>query len=201
MTILLSGVTLTTMTLAKQEELAPACGGGEGCVVPVRPYYRPQMMYGFGVNKEDIGNGLEVEQVVFLKLDYPARYYLIIGDDIYKMEEVHSKYDWQTGTKVIQYSSEEGDVMTVIIQNFDYGSKGISAEFKEYLITFYAGYQYPRPVPPRPIMETETAVIEEKTKPIRPVPHITNPPGIVKKVGIGIEELFTEMNPITEWVE
>ena len=188
MTILLSGLTLTTITIAEQPLSTPTSegGSGEGMIVP-RPYYKPQMMYGYGVDKDSIGGELEVEQVVFLKVDHPTRYYLIIGNDIYRMKEIYTKYDWQTGTKVMQYESEAGQIMTVVTQRFDYGSKSISAEFKDYIITFYAGYYYPKPV-----MEIES---------VNPVKQTELPYGIAKKVGIGEEELFTEVEPIAEWME
>ena len=193
MTILLSGLTLTTIAMAEQSLSTPTSGGGsgEGVIVP-RPYYRPQMMYGYGVNKDSIGGELEVEQVVFLKIDCPTRYYLVMGDDIYRMKEIYTNYDWQTGTKVMQYESEAGQIMTVVIQNFDYGSKSISAEFKDYLITFYAGYYYPRPV---------TGPVELEIEPVSPMGNKELPYGIAKKVGINTEEVFTEVEPIAEWME
>ncbi|MDI6826018.1 MAG: hypothetical protein QMD36_02360 [Candidatus Aenigmarchaeota archaeon] len=74
--------------------------------------------------------------------------------------------------------------MTVIVQSYNSGGiVSISAEFKEYLITFEPIYKHTSRI----------------TKPVRPFPYPGPMEEISKEIGINIKEMQT--GQIAEWLE
>jgi len=110
--------------------------------------------------------------------------YLIVGDDIYEMTKTYEKYDWDTKTKIYKYKANDGSVMTAIVQH--YNSEGIvsvSAEFKNYLITFGPMYKHGTRV----------------TQPVRPFPYTGPMEKISEEIGINIQN--AQAGSIADWLE
>lgn len=108
--------------------------------------------------------------------------YLIVGGDIYTMTKIYEKYDWNTRTKIYEYEADDGSIMTAIVQHYNpEGIVSVSAEFKDYLITFGPLYK------DRPVITTK----------IRPFPGLMEK--VSKEIDINIENIPTE--PIAEWLE
>jgi hypothetical protein len=109
----------------------------------------------------------EAVQAIFLKMIYGDRatYYLIIGEKGYSLKEVSTSIVGP-GTEVFQYESEDGDLLTILIQRFQrWGHVSISGDFKSYLITFkpiYRGHK-PRPICGRkpPVPERIEGIVRE----------------------------------------
>jgi len=194
--ILLCSVSGASIVLAKQQTETKGIGCiGDKCIIPPyppRPVYPDiKIAKGVAVNKYT----LEAEPVVFLIMNYNGETttYLFIDGKFYELTEVERSGSWETGTKVFKYKSNDGSVMTVVIQNFDsYNVVSIVADFKDYLINFEPIYEYG----PRPL--SQTASVDTIEQPVYGE--------IVKKLkqvqGINIEDIFSKpTGQITEWVE
>ena len=125
------------------------------------------------------------KQVIFLVMKYgnEKNVYLIIGEEVYKMTRITEEdYNLGPGTKVIRYKSEDGSVLTILVQKFSrYGQIGISGDFKNYLITFKPYYYrraFPRPI--KPIV-----------KPVKELPKIDE---------LNIGQLKVTPMPLEEWI-
>jgi len=193
--ILLCSVSGASVVLAKQETESKGIGCiGDKCIIPPYPpkpiYPDVKIAKGVAVNKYTS----ETEPVVFLIMNYNGQIstYLFIDGKFYEMTEIERSGSLETGTKVFKYKSNDGSIMTVVIQHFEnYNVVSISADFKEYLINFEPIYQYGV----RPLAETQTSVTE--------IPIYGE---IVKKLkqtsGINIQDIFSKpTSQITEWVE
>jgi len=106
--------------------------------------------------------------------------YLIVGNDLYPMTKIYERYDWDTKTKIYKYKTDDGSVMTAIVQQ--YSPRIASAEFKNYLIAFEPLFE------DRPRVTTGVAI-----------PY----PGPMEKVSeeIGINIQNIQAGPIAEWLE
>ena len=106
--------------------------------------------------------------------------YLIVGNDLYLMTKIYERYDWDTKTKIYKYRADDGNVMTVIVQQ--YSPRTASAEFKNYLISF------------EPLFEDRPRITTGK---------LIQYPGPMEKVseelGINIQNIQAE--PLAEWLE
>ena len=175
--ILLGGMSVATHALAQGSMRSPP-------VIPPQPRY-PQVSVEQGIALDK--DTLETQPAVFIEMKYGTKtiYYLIIDEDVYKMNKTYSKYDWKTGSRIFQYMSEDGDTLTLLAQRYSNGYIGFSAEFKNYIIsfepTYYYNHYYPRPV-------------KTVTK-----PQITKQ--IEEGTGIDIENILKKpIKPIAEWV-
>lgn len=177
MAILFSSMSIASIVLAQQ-------GSGETKVIP--PYPRPRypevtVAQGVALNKDT----LKTQPVVFLMIKYRGntQTYLIIDDELYRLSKTYERYDWETGTKIFQYETDDGSILTVMVQRYSKGIISISGDFEGFLINFEPIYKYPRPVP---------------IKEVRPLQHITKE--LKGESGINIEEILrTPAKPIAEW--
>jgi len=193
--ILLCSVSGASIAFAKQETESKGIGCiGDICIIPPysqRPKYPDvKIAKGVAVNKYTS----ETEPVVFLVMNYNGEIstYLFIDGKFYEMTEIEKGGNWETGTKVFKYKSNDGSIMTVVIQHFDtYSIVSIVADFKDYLINF------------EPIYENEPRIAQ-----IESIGTATQPvyQEVVKKLkqmsGINIEDIFSRpVGQMTEWVE
>lgn len=194
--ILLCSVSGASIVLAKQEAESKGIGCiGDKCIIPPYPpsprYPDVKIARGVAVNKYTS----ETEPVVFLIMNYNGQIntYLFVDGKFYEMAEIERSGSLDTGTKIFKYKSNDGSIMTVVIQHFDsYNVVSIVADFKDYLINFEPIYEYGT----RPIQESgsistiQQPVYKEIVKKLKQVP------------GINIEDIFSKpTSQITEWVE
>lgn len=166
--ILIVSTSIATLVLAQESEVVSK-------VVPSPPHRYPIVHLAQGVALER--ETLETEPVIFIVMKFKGetKSYLIVGSEVYTMEKMYERYDWETGTKVFQYEAEDGSVMTLIVQRYP-GGTAISADFKNYLISFEPLYVRPiRPLKPRIVSEVERKLGEEiditdiLRRPVRPI--------------------------------
>jgi hypothetical protein len=193
--ILLCSVSGAGIVFAKQETESKGIGCiGDKCIIPYpsRPIYPDvKIAKGVAVNKYTS----ETEPVVFLIMNYNGQIntYLFIDGKFYEMTELERSGNLETGTKVFKYKSNDGSIMTVVIQHFEsYNIISIAADFKDYLINFEPIYEYG----PRPLTQTEntgiaqTPIYGEIVKKLKQAP------------GINIQDIFSKpASQVTEWVE
>ena len=199
--LLLSSLSVISVVFAEQQ-LKETCAlsWGEGCIIPKprppiqpipsKPKYDVQMANGVAADRYY----LTTKSVLFVifKYDLNTKMYLIVDGEFYKMEQIESRYDWDTNTRMFKYRDEYGDVMVLTAQDFQ-GGTIISAIYKNNLITFepigYQGY-YVEPV-----------VRETQVMPLMPVfKQLTQ--GITSSIGtkaINAETLISQAKPIAEW--
>ena len=195
-TILLCSLAITSVVFAEQQ-LKETCalGWGEGCIippkpVPPKPQYDVQMAYGVAVDRYY----LKTEPVIFVIFRYNywnTKMYLIINGDFVKMEQIESRYDWNTNTRMFKYRDGYGNVMVLTAHEFS-GGISVSAIYKNYIITFEPiMYGVPRPEP---------VVRETQIMPVIPVfKQLTQ--GMGMKAGVTAESLISQAKPIAEWTE
>jgi len=182
MAILLCSLAITAVVFAKQlrvEPVEPACfwGWEQGCIVPPRPPIPPRpprldytWYEGAAANKYS----LKPEPVWFVTIrpmKYSWRNYAILFidyDEFYTMKQTYSRYDWETGVRIIKYRAYDGSEMTLL----ERGST-MSGTFKNYVISMQRMGSYPI------VMETEI------------VPLFKRAAGeISKETGIGVEAIL-----------
>jgi hypothetical protein len=115
-------------------------------IIPEPPIVYPEVFVLEGVALDELS--LATQPVVFVRLRYGGSvyYHLIIGSENYKLKE-SGRYELG-GTSVFRFESEEGFVLTIMVQRFQNGV-GISGRFKDYLMTFKPRrvmFLRPRPV-------------------------------------------------------
>jgi len=105
--------------------------------IPVN-YPEIKVLEGVALDK----NTNETKQAVFLTMNYGGEksIYLIIGKEIFNITEAGNASKPENGTQVIFYKSEDGSILTLLIQKFK-GETSIAGEFKNYLITFRHRYR------------------------------------------------------------
>jgi hypothetical protein len=175
-------------------------GWGSGCIIPPKPVppvppippkpkYDVQMASGVAVDR----SYLTTEPVLFVifKYDWNTKIYLILDGEFYRMEQIESRYDWNTNTRMFKYRDDYENVMVLTAQEFS-GEVSISAVYKNYLITFEPiGYE---------VHTTEPVVRETQIMPLMPVfKQLTQ--GMGMKAGIATETLISQAKPIVEWTE
>ena len=111
-----------------------------------------------------------------------TRYYLIVDGDIYRMRKTYERYDSDTRTKIYQFKANDGGIMTAIVQHYSNEIKSISAEFKNYLITFEPVYKY-----------------GTKITGTEPFPLSGQIEKISEEIGVNIQEMQTGQT--AEWLE
>jgi hypothetical protein len=202
--ILIFGLAITSVVFAEQQiKETCALSWGNGCIIPkpVQPIppippktsYDVQMANGVAVDRYY----LTTEPVLFVIFNYnwDTKMYLILGGDFNKMQQIESRYDWNTNTRMFKYRDDYGNVMTLSAQEFSDGIS-ISAVYKNYIITFEPiryGVVNPEPV-----------VRETQIMPIMPVfKQLTQgmAPSMGAKAGVTAENLISQAKPIAEWSE
>ncbi len=199
--ILLCSLAITSLVFAEQQ-LKDTCAlsWGEGCIItkPVppiqtKPQYDVQMASGIAVDRYY----LTTEPVLFVIFRYnlwDTKMYLILDGEFVKIEQIESRYDWNTNTRMFKYRDNYGNVMVLAAQEFSNGIS-ISAMYKNYIITFEPiGYTVNNPEP---------IVRQTEIMPLIPVfKQITQSIGnIGGKAGISAETLISQAKPIAEWSE
>jgi hypothetical protein len=199
--VLLCSLSATGMVLAREEiksmtESTCILPWSGGCIIP--PISRPpippippkpqpdfQIARGVAVNKYY----LTTEPVLFFVYRYnywDTKMYLIVDGEFYRMNQIESRYDWHTGTRMFKYRADDGSVMVLIAQEYS-GVVSVSAIFKNYIITFEPiGHArgHPEPI----IQETEIMpVFRELAQ------------GMGIKAGVSAENLISQAKPIAEW--
>ena len=184
--MLLIGGSAIGAAIAQQSSIAPP-------PYPYSEYPKVRMTEGIAFNKETN----ETEQVVFLIMEYSGekQVYLIIGDEAYGMKEISKIDDPNSGTRVYFYESEDGDVLTILVQRFErWGIVSVSGDFKDYLITFKPSYWHPY----YPLKAEQTI---EKT-PTPRAPHVVPVKRGWRKIASekikGIDKWLQKAKPI-EW--
>jgi hypothetical protein len=201
LSVLLCSLVITSIVFAEQQ-LKETCalGWGEGCIIPKpvpptpqKPKYDVQMASGVAVDRYY----LTTEPVLFVIFRYnywDMKMYLIIDGEFTKMEQIESRYDWNTNTRMFKYRDEYGNVMVLTAQEFQ-GGISISAVYKNYIITFEPiGYE---------VHYTEPVVRETQVMPLIPVfKQLTQ--GMASSMGtkaINAENLISQAKPIADWSE
>jgi hypothetical protein len=198
--ILLCSLAITSVAFAEQQ-LKETCalGWGNECIIPKprppippippRPKYDVQMANGVAVDRYY----LTTEPVLFVifRYDLSTKMYLIIDGEFYRMEQIESRYDWGTNTRMFKYRDDYGNVMVLAAQGFP-GGISISAVYKNYIITFEPiGYE---------VHDVEPVVRETQVMPLMPVfQQLTQ--GMGMKAGMTAETLISQAKPIAEWTE
>lgn len=151
-------------------------------------YPRIEVMRGVAVEMED----LETYPLVFLKIETHEEEtnYLIIGREIYLVEETFSDTDPATGAKVFKYETIEGEKLVIITKKYlsnYHRAIAVSGSFKNYLLNFEPIYKYPKPLYPH----------------IEPLPVSPIAKGIqkIKELQGDIKELIEKASPISEWTK
>ena len=200
--ILLCSLAITSVVFAEQQAKQTCVWGwGEGCIIPPKPVppvppiptkrqYDVQMASGVAVDRYY----LTTEPVLFVIFRYnywDTKMYLIIGGEFVKMEQIESRYDWNTNTRMFKYRDDYGNVMVLTAQDFQ-GGISISAVYKNYIITFEPiGYE---------VNHIEPVVRETQIMPVMPaLKQLTQ--GMGMKAGVTAESLISQAKPIAEWTE
>jgi hypothetical protein len=193
--LLLCSLAITAIVFAEQLKVEPVIdeciwSWGEGCIIPrpipPRPKYDVQIASGVAVDKYYLTT--EPALFVIFKYDWNTKMYLIIDGEFYRMEQIESRYDWNTNTRMFKYRDDYGNVMVLVAQWFSDGVS-VSALYKNYIITFEPiryGVVHPEPL----IRETEIMPVFKK---------ITQNMGL--KTGVTAESLISQAKPIAEWTE
>jgi len=204
MVVLLCSSSIAGIVFAQQVQqeiksvIEPACiwPWSGGCIIPPRP--RPpippippkpqpdiQIARGVAVNKYY----LTTEPALFFIYRYnywDTKMYLIVDGEFYRMEQIESRYDWHTKTRMFKYRADDGGVMVLTAQEYS-GVVSVSAIFKNYIITFEPiGYARRQPGPI--IQETEIMPVFEQLA-----------GGMGMKAGASAESLISQAKPIAEW--
>ena len=198
--ILLCSLAITSVVFAEQQ-LKETCAlsWGEGCIIPKprppippippKPSYDVQMAYGVAADRYY----LTTEPVLFVifRYEWNTKMYLILDGEFYKMEQIESRYDWNTNTRMFKYRDDYGNVMVLTAQEFSNGIS-ISAIYKNYIITF------------EPIMygvaNPEPVVRKTQVMPVIPIfKQLTS--GMGMKASMPAETLISQAKPIAEWAE
>jgi len=198
-TILLFSMSIAAIVFA-QESSKTTCifGWGEGCIIPPRPVTttvpissQPDIQIARGIAVDRYY--LTTEPVMFVVFNYNwnSKMYLIVNGEFYKMNQIESRYDWNTNTRMFKYRDDYGDVMVLTAQEFSNGIS-ISAIYKNYIIAF------------EPIMygvaQTEPVVRETQVMPVIPIfKQLTQ--GMGMKASMPAETLISQAKPIAEWAE
>ena len=203
--ILLCSLAIISVVFAEQQSKQTCVlGWGEGCIIPPKaippippippkPSYEIQMASGVAVDRYY----LTTEPVLFVifRYNWDTKMYLILNGEFYRMEQIESRYDWNTNTRMFKYRDDYGNVMVLTTQEFSDGIS-ISAVYKNYIITFepirYA------------VQQTEPVVRETQVMPLMPVfKQLTQgmAPIMGTKAGINAETLISQAKPIAEWSE
>jgi hypothetical protein len=201
--ILLCSLAITSVVFAEQQ-LKETCalGWGNECIIPKpktpilsiqpQPKYDVQMANGVAVDRYY----LTTEPVLFVifNYDWNSKMYLIVNGEFYKMEQIESRYDWNTYTRMFKYRDDYGDVMVLTAQEFQ-GGISISAIYKNYIITFEPiGYE---------VHTVEPVVRQTQVMPLMPVfSQLTQ--GMAQsmggmKTGVSAETLISQAKPIADW--
>jgi hypothetical protein len=199
-TILLFSLSIAAIVFA-QEQSKSTCiwGWGEGCVIPPKPVttivprpQQPEIQIARGVAVDRYY--LTTEPVLFVVFRYnywDAKMYLIVEGEFYKIEQIESRYDWNTNTRMFKYRTDDGNIMVLAAQEFS-GGVSVSAIFKNYIITFEPiGYA---------VQHTEPVVRETQIIPLMPA-FKQMAQSIGGKASISAETLISKAKPITEWTE
>jgi hypothetical protein len=199
-TILLFSLSIAAMVFA-QEQSKSTCifGWGEGCVISSKPVttivprpQQPEIQIARGVAVDRYY--LTTEPVLFVVFRYnywDTKTYLIVEGEFYKIEQIESRYDWNTNTRMFKYRTDDGNVMVLAAQEFS-GGVSVSAIFKNYIITFEPiGYS---------VQHTEPVVRETQIIPLMPA-FKQMAQSIGGKASVSAETLISQAKPITEWTE
>lgn len=199
--VLLCSLAITSVVFAEQQ-LKETCAlsWGEGCIIPrpvpptpPKPQYDVQMASGVAVDRYY----LTTEPVLFVIFRYnywDTKMYLIIDGEFTKMEQIESRYDLNTNTRMFKYRDDYGNVMVLAAQEFSNGIS-VSAIYKNYIITFEPiGYTVTRPEP---------VVRETQIMPLIPaLKQMTQSIGSISgKASMTAETLISQAKPIAEWSE
>jgi len=199
-TILLFSMSIATIVFA-QESSKTTCifGWGEGCIIPPRPVTTivpilPQqdIQIARGVAVERYY--LTTEPIMFVVFNYNwnSKMYLIVNGEFYKMNQIESRYDWNTNTRMFKYRDDYGDVMVLTAQEFQ-GGISISAIYKNYVITFEPiGYE---------VHAVEPVVRQTQVMPLMSAfKQLTQ--GMTPSIGakaINAETMISQAKPIADW--
>lgn len=197
--ILLCSLTVISVVFAEQQTKQTCIlGWGEGCIIPTKPIppippkqtYDIQMANGVAVDRYY----LTTEPVMFVIFNYNwnSKMYLILNGEFYKINQIESRYDWNTNTRMFKYRDDYGDVMVLTAQEFQ-GGISISAVYKNYVITFEPiGYE---------VHAVEPVVRQTQVMPLMPVfRQLTQ--GMTPSMGakaVNAETLISQAKPITDW--
>jgi len=200
--VLLFSLAITTVVFAQQLKVEPvknqgcAFGWGEGCIIPKpippipRPTYDVQMSYGIAVDKYYLTTKPALF-FVFRNNYWDTKMYLILDGGFYRMEQIESKYDWNTNTRMLKYRDDYGNDMVLTAQEFSDGIS-VSAVYKNYIITFEP-IRYGT-INPEPVIE-KTHIM-----PLMPVfQQMTQSMGT--KSGMTAENIISQAKPIAEWTQ
>ena len=198
--LLLSSLSVISVVFAEQQ-LKDTCAlsWGDGCIIPrpippiqpipPKPNYDVQMAEGVAVNKYY----LTTEPVMFVIFSYNGntKMYLIVNGEFYKMEQIESRYDWNTNTRMFKYRDDYGNVMVLTAQNFQ-GGVSISAVYKNYIITF------------EPIrygtINSEPVIEKTRIMPLMSAfQQVTQ--NIGAKAGMTAENIISQAKPMAEWTQ
>ena len=201
--ILLCSLAITAVVFAQQLKVEPikeqgcAFGLSGGCIIPKpiqpippRPTYDVQMAYGVAVEKYY----LTTKPVLFVVFRYnywDTKMYLIINGEFIKMEQIESRYDWNTNTRIFRYRDEGGNDMILAAQEFSDGVS-ISAIYKNYIITF------------EPIrygtINSEPVIEKTRIMPLMSAfQQVTQ--NIGAKAGMTAENIISQAKPMAEWTQ
>ena len=199
-TILLFSMSIAAIVFA-QESSKTTCifGWGEGCIIPPRPVTttvpissQPDIQIARGIAVDRYY--LTTEPVMFVVFNYNwnSKMYLIVNGEFYKMNQIESRYDWNTNTRMFKYRDDYGDVMVLTAQEFQ-GGISISAIYKNYVITFEPiGYE---------VHAVEPVVSQTQVMPLIPVfRQLTQ--GMAPSMGakaVSAETMISQAKPITDW--
>jgi hypothetical protein len=193
--ILLCSLAITSVVFAQQQTKETCVlGWGNGCIiprpVPPKPQYDVQMANGVAVDRYYLTTN-PVLFVIFRYNYWNTKMYLIINGEFHGMEEIESRYDWNTNTRIFKYRDESGNDMVLTSQEFSDGIS-ISAIYKNYIITFEP-IRYG-------VVNSEPVIRETQITPIMPVlKQMTQ--SIGGKTGMTAENLISQAKPIVEWSE
>lgn len=170
-------------------------------VVPPRYPNIPRVEMAEGIGFDKTTN--KTKQIVFIVMNYgnEKNIYLIVGGEVFRMSESGNISNPEVGTKIFFYKSEDGGILTVLVQEFGYGKIGIAGDFKSYLITFecpynYKYYNYPRTQNPG-LGKVQKEIRSEVRTETRPVKGSWKD---IKIENIRLEEIAKSAIPINSWV-
>jgi len=198
--ILLCSLTVISVVFAEQQTKQTCIfGWGEGCIIPPRPVTttipissQPEIQIARGIAVDRYY--LTTEPVMFVVFNYNwnSKMYLIVNGEFYKMNQIESRYDWNTNTRMFKYRDDYGDVMVLTAQEFQ-GGISISAIYKNYIITFEPiGYE---------VHAVEPVVRQTEVMPLMPVfKQLTQ--GMAPSMGtkaVSAETMISQAKSIADW--
>lgn len=199
--ILLCSLTVISVVFAEQQtKQTCVLGWGEGCIIPTKPIQPIPQRQTYDIQ---MANGVAVDRYymttkpvlfVIFRYQWDTKTYLILDGEFYNMEQIESRYDWNTNTRMFKYRTDDGNVMTLAAQEFS-GGITVSATFKNYIITFEPiGYE---------VQNTEPIVRETPIMPLMPTfKQLTQ--GLAQdvggmKAGVSTETMISQAKPIADW--